>query len=119
MTAWTVTGTITPLQSKVDLKLQLGNLTTHHTFYLADITDECILSMDYLKPVEAVLDLGEGLMTIGGEKIPLTGAKKDVESVCRRVVAAVTTTPPPQTLKQLFQSTRENLEARMGTATLQ
>ena len=92
----TVTGTTTPLQSKVDLKLQLGNLTTHHTFYLADIADECILGMDYLKPAGAVLDLGKGLMTIGDEKISLTGAKKDDEPVCRRVVAAVTTALPPK-----------------------
>ena len=75
----TVAGTTTPLQSRVDLKLQLGNLETHHTFYLADIADEC---MDYLKPAGAVLDLGESLMTIGSE-ISLTGAKKEVEPVCR------------------------------------
>ena len=49
----TVLGTTTPLQSKADLKLQLSNLTTHHTFYLADIADECILGMDYLSPAGA------------------------------------------------------------------
>ena len=90
----TVTGTTTPLQSKAELKLQLGNLTAHHTFFLADIADECILGMDYLKPAGAVLDLGKSLMTIDGEKISLKGAK-DAEPVCRRVVAAVTTTLPP------------------------
>ena len=58
---WRVTGSTAPLQSKVNLKLQLGNLTAHHTFYLADIADECILGMDYLKPVGVVLDLGRGL----------------------------------------------------------
>ena len=78
----TVTGTTAPLQSKVDLKLQLGNLT-HHTFYLADIADECILGMDYLKPTGAILDLKQGLMTIGSEKISLVGIKKDAEPVCR------------------------------------
>ena len=91
----TVTGTTTPLQSRVDLKLLLGNLETHHTFYLADIADECILGMDCLKPAGAVLDLGKSLMTVGSEKISLTGAKKEVEPVCRRVVAAVTTTLLP------------------------
>ena len=90
----TVTGTTTPLQSTAKLKLQLGNLTAHHTFFLADIADECILGMDYLKPAGAVLDLGKSLMTIDGEKISLKGAK-DAEPVCRRVVAAVTTTFPP------------------------
>ena len=39
----TVTGTTTPLQNKADLKLQLGNLTNHHIFYLADLADKCIL----------------------------------------------------------------------------
>ena len=53
-----VTGTTALLQSKVDLKPQLDNLTGHHTFYLADIADECILGMDYLKPARVILDLG-------------------------------------------------------------
>ena len=92
----TVTGTITPLQSRVGLRLQLGNLTTHHTFYLADIADERILSMDYLRPAKAVLGLGKGTMTIGREKIPLMGIRKDAEPVCRRAVVAVTTTLPPK-----------------------
>ena len=91
----TVMGTTAPLQSKVDLELQLGNLKTRHTFYLADIADECILGMDYLRPAGAILDMKKGLMTIGGEKISLMGTKKDAEPVCRRVVAAVTTTLPP------------------------
>ena len=34
-------------------------------------------------------------MTVNGEKISLKGAKKDAEPVCRRVVAAATTTLPP------------------------
>ena len=51
--------------------------------------------MDYLKSAGAALDLGKSLMTIDGEKISLNGAKKDAEPVCRRVVAAVTTTLPP------------------------
>ena len=76
----TITGTTTPLQSKVDLKLQLGNLITCHTFYLADIAEECILGMDYLKPAGAVLDLGKNLMTIDGEKINLM---EDAKPVCR------------------------------------
>ena len=91
----TVTGTTTPLQSRVDLKLQPCNLKTRHTFYLPDIADECILGMEYVKPAGAVLDLRESLMTIGSKKISLTGAKKAVEPVCHRVVAAVTTTLPP------------------------
>ena len=89
-----VMGTAAPLQSKVDLKLQLGNLTTHHTFYFADIADECILGLDYLKLAGAVLDLRKSLKTIYGERIPLVGAKKDDEPVCHRVVAATTTTLP-------------------------
>ena len=92
----TVTGTTAPLQSKVDLQLQLGNLSTHHTFYLADIADECILCMDYLKPAGALLDIGRSCMTVGSKDVPLTGATTGGEAVCRRAVAAVTTTLPAQ-----------------------
>ena len=92
----TVTGDTTPLLSRAGLTLQLGSLTTNHDFYSADIVDDCILGMDYLRPAGAVLDLGKGTLTIGSEKIPLLESKKNAESVCCRAVAATTTTVPPK-----------------------
>ena len=34
--------------------------------YVADITDNCILGLDYLKAREAVIDLGQGVLVING-----------------------------------------------------
>ena len=111
----TVTGTTTPLQNKADLKLQLGNLTTHHTFYLADIADECILGM---KPAGAVLDLGKSLMTINGEKISLKGCLASLlSSSCSSHYH--TSTKFQSSHPCQIGRARESLEARMGTATLQ
>ena len=45
-----VTGHTSPIKHRVGVRLQLGSLTTRHDFYLADIVDDCILGMDYLKP---------------------------------------------------------------------
>ena len=36
------------------------------TMYVADITDNCILSLDYLKAREAVIDLNQGILVVHG-----------------------------------------------------
>ena len=89
-------GNTAPLHSRVGVTLQLGTSTTCHDFYLADITDDCILGMDYLHPAGVVLNVQEQTLTIGGVTLSLSGATGSAEHVCRRVVAAVTTTLPPK-----------------------
>ena len=34
--------------------------------YVADITDNCILGLDYLKASEAVIDLSQGVLVVSG-----------------------------------------------------
>ena len=48
-----------------------------------------------MKPAGAVLDLTEQTMTVRDTIIPLLGFAKKVEPVCRRAIAAVTTTLSP------------------------
>ena len=36
------------------------------TMYVADITDNCILGLDYLKAHVAVIDLSQGVLVVNG-----------------------------------------------------
>ena len=45
---------------EVDLGDRHGNYRM--TMYVADITDNCILDLDYLKAREAVIDLSQGVL---------------------------------------------------------
>ena len=50
------------------LKVDLGDDHRSYsmTMYVADITDNCILSLDYIKAREAVIDLGPGVLVVNG-----------------------------------------------------
>ncbi|GFU56948.1 gag-Pol polyprotein [Trichonephila clavipes] len=45
----TVTGDKIQVHVKANVTLKFGNIEFHHTAYIADITDPCILGLDFLK----------------------------------------------------------------------
>ena len=49
---------------EVDLGDCYGNYSM--TMYVADITDNCIIGLDYLKAREAVIDLSQGVFVVNG-----------------------------------------------------
>ena len=48
----------------VDVDLGVVNGNYSMTMYVADITDNCILVLDYLKAREAVIDLSHGVLVV-------------------------------------------------------
>ena len=42
-----------------------------HEMWIADITDECILGLDFLEKHDCHVHLKEGVLIIGGQEIPL------------------------------------------------
>ncbi|GFV31116.1 retrovirus-related Pol polyprotein from transposon 412 [Trichonephila clavipes] len=45
----TVTRDKIQVHGKANITLRFGNIDYHHTTYVADITDSCILGLDFLK----------------------------------------------------------------------
>ena len=48
----------------VDLDLGDGHGNYNKTMYVADITDNCILGLDYLKARKTVTDLSQGVLVV-------------------------------------------------------
>ena len=57
----TVTGEKAPIRGKGELQLGIGALVIPHQMWVADITDECILGLDFLERHGCQVDLKQGV----------------------------------------------------------
>ncbi|GFW57298.1 retrovirus-related Pol polyprotein from transposon 412 [Trichonephila clavipes] len=76
----TVTGDKIQVHGKADVTLRFGNIDYHHTAYIADITDPCILGLDFLKNNNFKLDFENSNMHSKFEDITLFGLQTQFES---------------------------------------
>ena len=92
----TVTGETAPIRGTAELRLGIGVLTIPHQMWVAEITDECILGLDFLERHGCQVDLKEGVLLIGEEEVPLQQAQKDAEPSTCRVIAQDSVNLPPR-----------------------
>ncbi|GFX11711.1 retrovirus-related Pol polyprotein from transposon 412 [Trichonephila clavipes] len=76
----TVTGDKIHVHGKANVTLRFGNIDYHHTAYIADITDPCILGLDFLKNNNFKLDFQNSNMHSKFEDITLFGLQTQFES---------------------------------------
>ncbi|GFV49855.1 retrovirus-related Pol polyprotein from transposon 412 [Trichonephila clavipes] len=76
----TVTGDKIQVYGKANVTLKFGNMDYHHTEYIADITDSCILRLDLLKNNNFKLDFENSNMHSKFEDITLFGLQTQFES---------------------------------------
>ncbi|GFU12538.1 retrovirus-related Pol polyprotein from transposon 412 [Trichonephila clavipes] len=69
----TVTCKMIQVHGKANVHLWFGNVGYHHTAYIADITDPCILGLDFLKNNNFKLDFENSNMHSKFEDITLFG----------------------------------------------
>ena len=81
----TVTGEVTPFQGKTELELGIGKQKLKHTVLIADIENEGILGMDFLKAYQCDLVLTRQIMKINGEEILCFANSRNVQPTCCRV----------------------------------
>ena len=67
----TVTGEKAPIQGRGDLHVRIGSQEAVHPMWIADIQDECILGLDFLELHGCMVDLGDSVLHISGEEVPL------------------------------------------------
>ena len=66
-----------PIHGRVQLQIRIGSYVVTQELWVADIQDDCILGLDYLRTNGCQVDLCEQVLVIGEEEIPLqkpTGA---------------------------------------------
>ena len=88
----TVTGEIAPVCGICTEDITIGNFCASHHLWVADITDECILGLDFLRKHEGLLNLKDDVLQLGTQEVPLNCTS---ESVCCQCVANVTVSVPP------------------------
>ncbi|GBN09181.1 hypothetical protein AVEN_186923-1 [Araneus ventricosus] len=67
----TATGEKAKIQGKLDASIEFGSRKFQHRVYVADITDSCILGLDFLQKFKFTVDLEKNEIRTGPEKIPL------------------------------------------------
>jgi len=77
----TVTGDQVAVHGKLDIVIQVGSRGFQHRVYVADITDSCILGLDFLRKNNFTLDLDKNEVRAKGEEIPLLTSKVEDTAV--------------------------------------
>ncbi|XP_011867683.1 PREDICTED: uncharacterized protein LOC105561915, partial [Vollenhovia emeryi] len=96
---WCPTGERVPVKCKVLVKVCLGQVSTIILMYVADIVDECLLGIDFLKETnfKDILETALGLNHFSGQN-PIS---------CSRVTSL--SREAPLLLKELFESSSREL----------
>ncbi|GBM14276.1 Retrovirus-related Pol polyprotein from transposon 297 [Araneus ventricosus] len=89
----TATGEKTEIRGKLDASIVCGSRKFHHRIYVADVTDPCILGLDFLKKFNFTVDLEKNEMRTGGEEIPLFSASVQHSKSCSVLVKKRTIIP--------------------------
>ncbi|GBM97047.1 hypothetical protein AVEN_233694-1 [Araneus ventricosus] len=78
----TATGENAKIHGKLDEAVQCGCRKFQHRIYVADITDPCILGLDFLQKFNFTEDLEKNEIRTGEEEIPLFSACADHSKLC-------------------------------------
>ncbi|GBM48424.1 Retrovirus-related Pol polyprotein from transposon 412 [Araneus ventricosus] len=89
----TATGEKTEIRGKLDASIECGSRKFHHRIYVADITDPCILGLDFLQKFNFTVDLEKNEIRTGGEEIPLFSASVQHSKSCSVLVKKRTIIP--------------------------
>ncbi|GBO07923.1 hypothetical protein AVEN_251878-1 [Araneus ventricosus] len=71
LTIKTATGEKAKIQGKLDASIECGSRKFQHRVYAADITDSCILGLDFLQKFKFTVDLEKNEIRTGPDKISL------------------------------------------------
>ena len=78
---------------RVTLQVSVGNINVEHgVLVIKDLSQDCIIGVDFLRNHKMVVDLGEMTMGRDGQKFPLSSQVKQ-NSVCRVTLAETVVVP--------------------------
>ena len=93
----TVSGEAVHVQGIGEIAIQIGDHQAVHDIWVAEITDPCILGLDFLVANYCHLDMAGAFLSIGREEILLSKVTKGGEDPkCRKVVMRETVSIPPR-----------------------
>ncbi|GFT21110.1 transposon Ty3-I Gag-Pol polyprotein [Nephila pilipes] len=89
----TATGEKANIHGKLDASIECGSRRFQLKVYVADITDPCILGLDFLREFNFTVDLERNEIRTGGEEIPLFSANVEFPKFCSIFVKGKTVIP--------------------------
>ncbi|GBO01645.1 hypothetical protein AVEN_68076-1 [Araneus ventricosus] len=101
----TATGEKAEIHIKLNATIECGSRKFQHGIYIADITDPCILGLDFLQKFNFTVDLEKNEIRTVGEEIPLLSASVQHSKLCS--VLAKERTIIPARSECLVQKFRE------------
>ncbi|GBM32431.1 Retrovirus-related Pol polyprotein from transposon 297 [Araneus ventricosus] len=78
----TATGEKTEILGKLDASIECRSRKFHHRIYVADITDPCVLDLDFLQKFNFTVDLEKNEIRTKEEEIPLFSASIQHSKSC-------------------------------------
>ncbi|GFU48754.1 retrovirus-related Pol polyprotein from transposon opus [Nephila pilipes] len=78
----TATGEKANIYGKLDASIECGSRRFQHKVCVADITDPCILGLDFLREFNFMVDLERNEIRTRGEEIPLFSANIEFPKLC-------------------------------------
>ncbi|GFS99824.1 transposon Ty3-G Gag-Pol polyprotein [Nephila pilipes] len=78
----TATGEKANIHGKMDASIECGSRRFQHKVYVANITDPCILGLDFLREFNFMVDLEKNEIRTGGEEISLFSANIEFPKLC-------------------------------------
>jgi RNase H-like domain found in reverse transcriptase/Reverse transcriptase (RNA-dependent DNA polymerase)/Integrase zinc binding domain/Integrase core domain/gag-polyprotein putative aspartyl protease len=81
----TATGETTPVYGETTLDIMLGRKSIRHRVLVADIMDEVILGLDFLRDHGIIVDVGSSVLHIGNEEVVMS-PPEEAKCVVQQVV---------------------------------
>ena len=90
------TGELSPFYGTAYMKLNIGGKPYEHNVLLADIQNEGILGIDFLKANKSNVMISKGYITIHGKKIPCFSLSDEYKNPCCRISVCEDVEIPPE-----------------------
>ncbi|GLV33391.1 hypothetical protein CBL_20136 [Carabus blaptoides fortunei] len=90
----TVIGERAPITEQRKINIHIGHTSVMHTVYIANIEDDVILGLDFLRRYRCVIDPVNNLLRIGHEDVMLENRNQNDHMRCQLICASTLEIPP-------------------------
>ncbi|XP_055898069.1 uncharacterized protein LOC129928253 [Biomphalaria glabrata] len=111
----TASGELMAIKGLIDITVQIGNQSFKHEFLIADVTDDCIIGLDFMLKYGISLNIGGGTLQCGDLEVPLLGDENEEDGRVRRIKLVENTTLPAKS-EMIIWGKIENGYPTTGTA---
>ncbi|XP_055873612.1 uncharacterized protein LOC129924032 [Biomphalaria glabrata] len=114
----TASGELMPIKGLADLEFELGCQSFGHEFLIANITDDCILGIDFLQKFGFSINISGGTLLYGNVEVSLLGDSEEGNNRMMKILLTEDTNLPAQS-ESIIWGKLENGHEKSGTALIE